>query len=146
MSLLFGTKKPVWTGLVELVIENGRSTRLEETREKRVSHFGVLLGLLVDLWQHVDTRNRRNVILEFQNRFAVSGDVHLVESVLQYIDLVLVGEQAGRWFRSPHIVVVGAVAQVARRKLSRGEGEGIGGQLVHARAGLNRLLLLRLMA
>lgn len=90
--------------------------------EEEVSHLGVFLDLFVDLRQHVDTRNRRDVILEFQNRLAVSGDVHLIERVLQYIDLVLVGEQAGRRLCLANVVIVGAVpvAQVARRKLSRG--------------------------
>lgn len=124
-----------------------RSARLSSKRE--VSHFCVLLGLLVDLWQHVNTRNRRDVILEFQNRLAVPSYVHLIKSVLEDIDLVLVGEETGRWLRSAYVVLVGAVpavAQVARRKLSRGKREGIGGQLVHARACLHRFLFLRLMA
>lgn len=88
------------------------------------------------------------MILEFQNRLTVPSYVHLIESVLEDIDLVLVGEQTGRRFRSAYIVFVGAVpvAQVARRKLSRGERKGIGGELVHARACLHRFLFLRLMA
>lgn len=114
----------------------------------RVLHFGVLFSLFVNLRQHVNTRNRRHVILEFQDRLAVSSDVYLIERVLQDIDFVLVCEQTGGRFCSAYVVLVGAVpvAQVARRKLSRGQREMVRRQLVHARAGLDRLRLLHLMA
>lgn len=58
------------------------------------------------------------------------------------------GEQAGRRLCSAYVILVGAVpvAQVARRKLSRGQRKGVRRQLVHARAGFHRLRLLHLMA
>lgn len=48
----------------------------------KFSHLRIFLGLLVDLGQHINGRNRWNMILEFQDRFAVSGNVHLIEGVL----------------------------------------------------------------
>lgn len=61
-----------------------------------ISHLRVLLGLLVDLGQRVDGGERHDVILELQDRLAVPGDVHhLVEGVLQDIDLVLLREYVG---------------------------------------------------
>lgn len=58
------------------------------------------------------------------------------------------GEQAGGWFCAAYVILVGAipVAQVARRKLSRGQREGVRRQFVHARARLHRLGLLHLVA
>lgn len=93
----------------------GGGKKKKESINDTVLHFSVFFGFLVDLRQHIDTRNRRYVILELQDRLAVSSDVHLIERVLQDIDFVLVGEQAGRWFGSTYVVLVGAVpvAQVA---------------------------------
>lgn len=87
------------------------------------------------------------MILELQDRLAVSSDIHLIEGILQDVDLVLVREYIGGWFRATYIVLVGAVpvAQIARRKLSRGQREGVGRQLVHGRARLHRLWLVRLV-
>lgn len=67
------------------------------------------------------------MVLELQDRLAVSGDVHLIEGVLQNVDLILVREYIGGWFRATYIVLVSAVpvAQIARRKLSRGQRERI---------------------
>lgn len=92
-----------------------------------VSHFRIFLALFVDLGQHIDGRNRRHVILELQDRLAISSDVHLIEGVLQNVDLVLVREYIGGWFCATYIVLVGAVsmAQIARRKLSRGQRERV---------------------
>lgn len=55
------------------------------------------------------------MILEFQDRLAVSGNVHLIEGVFQNVDLILVSEYIGGWFRATYIVLVGAVpmAQIA---------------------------------
>lgn len=119
----------------------------ESFRRVEVSHLRVFLGLLVDLRQHVNGGDRRDVVLELQDRLAVPGDVHLIERVLQYVDLVLVREYVGGWFRATYIVLVGAVpvAQIARRKLSRGQRERVGRQLVHGRARLHRLRLVRLV-
>lgn len=63
------------------------------------------------------------MILEFQDRLAVFGNVHLIEGVFQNVDLILVSEYIGGWFRATYIVLVGAVpmAQIAWRKLSRGQ-------------------------
>jgi len=67
------------------------------------------------------------VILELQDRLAISGNVNLIEGVLQDVDLVLMREYIGGWFRATYIVLIGAVsvAQIARRKLSRGQRERI---------------------
>lgn len=67
------------------------------------------------------------MILELQDRLAISGNVHLIEGVLQDVDFVLVRKYIGRWFSATYIVLVGAVpvAQIARRKLSRGQRERI---------------------
>jgi len=67
------------------------------------------------------------VILELQNRLAISGNVNLIEGVLQNVDLVLMREYIGGWFRATYIVLIGAVpvAQIARWKLSRGQRERI---------------------
>jgi len=55
------------------------------------------------------------VILEFQDRLAISGNIHLIEGVLQDVDLIFVCEYIGGWFRATYIVLVGAVsvAQIA---------------------------------
>lgn len=67
------------------------------------------------------------MIFELQNRLAISGNVHLIEGVFQDVNLVFVSEYIGRWFRATYIVLVGAVpvAQIARRKLSRGQRERV---------------------
>jgi len=67
------------------------------------------------------------VILELQDWLAISGNVDLIEGVLQDVDLVLMREYIGGWFRATYIVLIGAVpvAQIARRKLSRGQRERI---------------------
>ena len=56
-------------------------------------------------------------------------------------------EYIGGWFRATYIVLVGAVpvAQIARRKLSRGQSERIRRQLVYGRARLHRLRLVCLV-
>lgn len=87
------------------------------------------------------------MILEFQDRLAISSNVHLIEGIFQDVDLVFVREYIGRWFRATYIVLVGAVpvAQIARRKLSRGQRERVRRQLVYGRAWLHRLRLVRLV-
>jgi len=88
------------------------------------------------------------VVLELEDRLAVSGDVHLVEGILEDINLVLVREYVARWFRATYAVFVGAVpvAQIGRWKLSRGQRERVGRQFVDGRARLHRLGLVRLVA
>lgn len=109
------------------------------------SHLRVLLvvELFLDFRERVDRRSQ--VVLELEDGLAVACDVDLIVGVLQYVDLVLVGEDARRGLAEALLRDV-AVADIVAGKLSRGQGERIGGELVHARARLRQdLLLLRLV-
>jgi hypothetical protein len=113
------------------------------------SHFRVVLvDVLVEFRERVDGRRwyRPQVILELEDGLAIAGHVHLIVGVLEYVDLVLVGEDTrGRLAHAEALLGDVALAEVAARKLSRGHGEGLARQLVQVRARLRGLLLLRLV-